>query len=465
MCSLLAAASNGSLAFCAYNNGETFMKTRQLDVRNAAFALLVFIGSGCTDQVVSTPPKVAQEPDVQELIGGFPMESPTLDAIGVVGSLRIANGAPAGALLTNCTGTLINADTVVTAKHCIRSFSTMNPKQQIMVFGIGSDASKPKQWVEVIEVEGAPGDSGGLVRLGHDVAVLHLAHPIQDVAPIKLASIRQEQVGTRFVSIGYGYTSNNSQAGERLGGAGELSARDGRTYEHMFGSFEGFVSATLGPTVIAQCSGGGAAGGGAASGAADEGAAGGGAADEGAADEGAADSQAAGAPSPAPVAPLPSAGAPAIAPPSSCAQLATARKQYESLLLQDTEELFVSVADGESQPCHGDSGGPLVQANDAGELVTYGVVSGGASSTQLVCDYGTIYASFGTEVSEFLEHAMQWTDPCAGLSVQGVCDGPVARRCSARNEGPRRLLEFNCDDLDLRCSVQADARVGCAAAP
>jgi hypothetical protein len=98
--------------------------------------------------------------------------------------------------------------------------------------------------------------------------------------------------------------------------------------------------------------------------------------------------------------------------------------------------------------------------------VSYGVVSGGERSKSLVCDYGTVYASFvDADVEQFLDQAMNWADPCAELANGAACAGSVARRCSTPAEGERRVLEFDCQSLGLQCVARPDLSVGCAANP
>jgi hypothetical protein len=362
------------------------------------------------------------------VIGGFRAESAALDAVGTVSFIAVGQSSatqPSVPLFRpNCTGTLIDEDTVVTAKHCIRNFAAMNPEQQKMVFTIGSNSAEPKQWAEVVAVEAAPGDRGGFVGMGHDVGVLHLDKRITAVAPFQLASTSDELLGQGFVSIGYGWRDNTMKGGERLVGAGVLNARTGLAYEALFGSFEAYFESEYGP-MPEDCE----------------------------------------ATAPPVITPVPAVPGqprpPTVAPSSACLTIASARARYDSTLLETNDELVVGVAEQGAQPCHGDSGGPLVRAAADGSLVSYGVVSGGEQSRSQVCDYGTVYASFPPDILQFLQAATAWVDPCADVPAVAMCEGDRVQRCSTPAEGERRLVSFDCQSLGLRCVTDTADKASC----
>ena len=128
----------------------------------------------------------------------------------------------------------------------------------------------------------------------------------------------------------------------------------------------------------------------------------------------------------------------------------------------DAHEAVIGGAKGDAQACYGDSGSPVIRADSNGNLVAYGVISGGIGSSQLICDYGGVDAVFGPDVLTFLQTAKQWVDPCKGLSVAGKCNGKVAQRCTSPLEGPRRLVKFNCGSLGQVCAIQPDGTAGCS---
>jgi hypothetical protein len=81
------------------------------------------------------------------------------------------------------------------------------------------------------------------------------------------------------------------------------------------------------------------------------------------------------------------------------------------------------------------------------------VVSGGLGTNDLICDLGTVYATFGPEVSQFLDQAKQWVDPCGDVETKGVCAGNVAKRCTNLAEGRRRIVEFDCGLVGMECNT------------
>jgi hypothetical protein len=135
---------------------------------------------------------------------------------------------------------------------------------------------------------------------------------------------------------------------------------------------------------------------------------------------------------------------------------------YDTTLLVDGYEAVFGGAAGDAQACYGDSGSPVIRANANGDLVAYGVISGGIGSSQLICDYGGVDAVFGPEVMTFLTTAQKWVDPCKGLSIAGACSGTTAKRCTSPTEGPRRLVKFNCSSLGQTCAIQPDGSAGCS---
>jgi hypothetical protein len=441
---------------------------------SALLAILVFT-AGCWSGHTEPPAPSGGSSSTKELIGGFAAYDSALDAIGSM-SLKFVDEFTGEAVIDLvCSGSLLDSDTVVTAKHCLDAIAYYSDYAYQLGFGVGSTTSSPSRWVEVIASEGAPQDNGGFNGYGRDVGVLHLAAPLDGIPTVKIAALTDADVGSELAAIGFGDQSNGGGYGSRRVGAVELRARSGRTFELLLGSFPAFYEWYIGEPLPAECadveadSGGGggiiifepaiaipgvprspragtvwgaphrgqggqSGGPGKASGAAGGGEAGsGGAQPE--ADGG-------------------------VSEPVDCSFAAYVRSIYESVLLEQDGEVVVGGTEGDAQPCYGDSGSPLVRSTAAG-LVAYGVVSGGLSSRQLICDYGAVYAAFDADVLAFLERAKDWVDPCEGLTTVGVCDASVATRCSTFSEGPRRKLRFDCATVGLGCESQHDGSIGC----
>jgi hypothetical protein len=235
-----------------------------------------------------------------------------------------------------------------------------------------------------------------------------LLTPLEGAPTVKLGGLEAANIGQGFAGIGYGIADNNDTSETRRIGGLTLRALEGRTFELLLGSFEAFFKENRGIVVPAEC-----------------------------------------------VNPTPEAAATDL-----CKLVETDRKLYESTTLEQMGDMFLSGEAG-SQPCFGDSGGPLLRANEAGELVAYGVVSGGLGSDDLRCDHGAIYARFTPDVLTFLEQSMAWQDPCAGIPELGQCSESRARRCSSLSEGKRRVVEVDCATLGMRCVQSRREGVSC----
>ena len=392
----------------------------------------------------------APPPDVQgvlsELIGGVEANSPALDAIGILGVTSTYVDCYSGQRITQdrpvCTASLIGERTVLTAKHCVEGLGG-GGYDSAPFFALGPDATHPTRKIEIIDVERSPVDYGGFNELGRDVAVVHLASSVTDVRPLRYAPLLPTAVGSRYGAIGYGIQNNSYVSGTRRAGNVTVNALEGRVYELIFGSFEAYREWYLstmgwypgGPIVIDD--------------------------------------------EPSPIGVAIDGGVPstpvardgAVTPPTrdggsvdggfSDYQDSYLRSLYENTRLLPGYEAYVGNRSGDAQLCNGDSGSPLVQSVD-GELVAYGVVSGGIDSRELVCDYGAVYATFGPETIAFLDQALQYIDPCDGASTSGTCSGSVATRCTNIDEGKRRLTVTDCALLGQTCATASNGNAVCA---
>ncbi|HKP62517.1 MAG TPA: trypsin-like serine protease [Polyangiales bacterium] len=367
----------------------------------------------------SNPSDPAAELQSEPLIGGFDGSSSALDAVGAVSVVWVDPETGKGVPQAICTGSLLDEDTVLTARHCLPTLRSVTERGAVPLFTRGPDAHAPDDWREVIAVEGAPGDVGGVLGQGHDVAVLHLVRPFSAPRTVGVSKLGDTPVGTAFVAIGYGISDNDQTEGTRLVGQVHLNAVAGRTFEAQFDSFEAFYEAQAGGRALPEAC---------------------------------ANTRAV---APNRDEPLPD---PAVDP---CGFAAVLRYVYDTERLEDLGEVVVARTAGDAETCHGDSGGPLIRADDSGALIAFGVVSAGPNGKDQICDRGTVYATFNDDVLNFLHEATQWTDPCVGLPAGGMCDGSLARRCTRMIEGPRRVVELDCRTLGLGCSMDEKRGADC----
>jgi len=379
-------------------------------------------------------------PDVgitdEEIIGGFPVRSKTLDGVGALG---FDQGD--GTYFPFCSATLIKPDLVLTAEHCV---NFINDPAQVH-FLIGWDGNHPKRTVPLVGVAWEDTVHGGLVGLGSDVAVVHLAETVTDVTPLRYAALEDSQIGRRFVAIGYGQQDALGTAGTRMAGSMTFNAHGGKLYELIYGSFEAFLEEGKGVFFPPWTD---------------------------------------------------------TTDPDTVAGL---QEMYDSERLLDGLEGFFGNGVGDAQACFGDSGGPMT-AQQAGKTTVFGVASWVPFADDL-CRYGSTYASLNPISLDFIDYELKCPlipregtcdgdtvvrcatheeggyrelrtdcselglicaideagelgctdDPCEGIPAEGTCDGSVAIRCSTPEEGPRRVVTTDCAELGLACGVEAGA--------
>jgi hypothetical protein len=411
---------------------------RQAVITTALLAVAGVAAQGCTESK-SEEPGTQLGSSKQELIGGFPGNSPALDAIGTMGFLSTYTDCYTGEVETYyepfCTASLISAQTVLTAKHCQELLAYASDDFE-PVFAIGPDALHPNRTIKIVDSQKNPVNDGGFVGYGRDVATVHLEQAATGITPIKFDTLAANMVGTDLVAVGYGIQDNNGTYGTRMVATLHVNALEGQIFALMFGSYENFKAWYLTGDVPEAGDDGepveDESGDCCSDGSSDDGSAGtgGGAVDAGAAEDDESD--------------------------DGDGLDEWLRDIYENTYLLPGYEVYVGNAEGDAQPCFGDSGGPLLKKNASGELVAYGVTSGGLGTNQLICDRGAVYAAFGAQTTSWLKKANKWTDACAGLPTGGVCLGDVAKRCTALDEGKRRVTRVDCSFLGQTCAVASN---------
>lgn len=379
---------------------------KSMTLRYALCTVGVFLAACGTGTASSDTDSTIQ--DSKEIIGGFDAKAKNLDAIGTIGTAD-----PGQPYAFTCTATLIAPSIVITAKHCAMVTDTASPLfgQKLvnlmpMFFAVGPDANDPAKVVEIIATDLSPGNVGGAYELGNDVALMHLIEPIVDVTPLKIANgdFSTTDLNRGFASVGFGSKDNYEDlsgylSSTRSSGKATLRALEGKYYELMFGTWDKFFTAM-----------------------------------------------------------------------KSYFGVAVATK-YEAVIhgwFDNTKimgggyEVWAGAAAGDGQVCHGDTGGPLLGKENT-EKKIYGIASSIFFSSQLVCDYGTTYATFGEKTRKMISEGELYVDPCGGrVTSNGTCNGDVATRCTAKWEGDRSLSKIDCSILDQKCVVTESGRVGCS---
>lgn len=336
----------------------------------------------CTDSTPAKAPAPALESQSQAILDGEPANEAAYNAVGALVLSHFVVDPVAGEMKELrgpfCTATLIAPSKVLTAKHCARILKRAPELREASTFfAMGPNTKEPTRLVPLAEHFDAPGDEGGFVHMGRDVAVVELAEEITDVEPAELGALEERMVGESFEVVGYGFQDAEGTLGTRKKGTVPLSALEGKVFAEAFGSFEAF-HAWIGELFPQEQPQGEAA----ELGLTDAGTLVAMFADESDLE---AEAEAMG----------------EREQERPARDEAYWRKWYDETKLLAGYEAFLGREPGGAQPCFGDSGGPLLRITDAGALKVFGVASGGLRANE-ACDHGTVFATFGPEVEAFL---------------------------------------------------------------
>lgn len=201
-------------------------------MRELLHALVLVAGftAGCAGRA---PEPSEGERAPAELGGGEAAEGSEYAAIG---ALVTSASAP---FRSFCTATLVAPRVAVTAKHCTRDL------EEGTRFALGADARAPERLVGIASFTAAALDRGGFMRLGSDVAVLHLAEPVEGIPPIPVgdAPVTAESLGETFEAVGYGVQGPGLPRDARRRGELRLYAVEGAPLPAYFGSLSRFLDA------------------------------------------------------------------------------------------------------------------------------------------------------------------------------------------------------------------------------
>jgi hypothetical protein len=270
----------------------------------------------------------------EDLRGGVAAPDPALLAVGALGYIDQGD-----VFRVSCTGTLIDRDHVITAKHCVTSDPEGGELDRMegLQFVVGPNAKSGTRH-RVARARASDYREGGFIDYGADVAVLKLETAPANVAPIPVAEghLGAVHVGERMTVVGYGFDGLDRN-GVRRKGSVTVRAVAGIGAQTLWST-----RAALDADVVKR--------------------------EKLPAMFGADDDRA-----------------------------AQVQRFYEHPLL-DGAELYVGGATTDAQPCRADSGGPVLRNQRV-----VGVVSGSLKLSSAPCGrYGAFVASIGEEAQRVL---------------------------------------------------------------
>mgnify|MGYP003444459623 FL=1 len=183
------------------------MLTPGLGGGSARLALMLSFTLACV-QPGDDPAHALRDAEVPRELAELDPDSPSLDAVGVLGVLVPGVRSVSPTIAAVCTGTLIGPSSLVTSQACSQALARRdvqdlaNPASA--VFGIGPDPAEPVAWAHVVDVADVPDTQpvdAPVEVMG--LAVLHLEKPLLAVPKAKLANVSAALVGEVFVQVGY----------------------------------------------------------------------------------------------------------------------------------------------------------------------------------------------------------------------------------------------------------------------
>jgi hypothetical protein len=184
----------------------------------------------------------------ENLRGGHIANAPALMAVGALGPVN-----ETGELIVSCTGTLIDAKTVITAKHCVTTDpegGTLDRVTQGLWFGVGLQAKSAVLYKVVSAVVPAYRE-GGFIFYGSDIALLTLEKAPRDVTPLTVAQGHLSVVPEKLTVVGYGFDDRDKNGVRRKGNM-TLRASTGQSARAVWSNREQLDRAVMEREHLAQ---------------------------------------------------------------------------------------------------------------------------------------------------------------------------------------------------------------------
>lgn len=309
---------------------------RSVLIRAAVLLASTVLGA-CAEAPDAGDPSTAEG----SIINGSAATEPKYAAVGALVYMH----PEVGVLDVFCSGTLVAAKAIVTARHCTPSIDVAFESGMVPAFALGPDAFNPTQLVPItryVAAPAAPKPQRGLLQDGgRDVAVAHLASAPAGVRPARLGLFKNDMLNTRFHVAGFGVRDAQHSYGQKFAGPATARAVKGRWYELLFkNNYKEYRQWYFNDS------------------------------------------------------------------PSAARTEAQARQWWDTYRLEDNFELLAGGLKGDVVACNGDSGGPLLQGNTASNLTVYGVNFAVENTISTACALGGGYLVFNQRMLDFVKSAL-----------------------------------------------------------
>lgn len=147
-----------------------------------------------------------------------------------------------------CTGTLIQADIVLTAAHCVEDVSPSNTR-----FYVGNNATNPRSGLSYLAAEFIIHERYAARYLAHDIALVRLQIPVKGVTPIayNIASLDPHE-GRLGVHVGFGAAEGIKESGKGIKRSSTLAITNlkAETFESPYNGASTCFGDSGGPTFL-----------------------------------------------------------------------------------------------------------------------------------------------------------------------------------------------------------------------